>query len=63
MRNGSRGWRGLRFLSIAVPIAVVLPLLVGFHWARLGWRDEHVNYPSTRLPAGIRSTAKNLLTK
>jgi hypothetical protein len=29
-----------------VPIAVVLPLLVGFHWARLGWRDEHVNYPS-----------------
>ena len=46
MRNGSRGRRGLRFPNIAVPIAVVLPLLVGFHWARLGWRDEHVNYPS-----------------
>ena len=46
MRNGSRGRRGLRFASIAVPIAVVLPLTVGFHWARLGWRDEHVNYPS-----------------
>ena len=46
MRNGSRGRRGLRFASIAVPIAVVLPLTIGFHWARLGWRDEHVNYPS-----------------
>ncbi|HEY8117380.1 MAG TPA: M15 family metallopeptidase [Actinomycetota bacterium] len=24
----------------------MLPLIVAFHWARLGWRDEHVNYPS-----------------
>ena len=46
MRNGSRAGKGLRFLSIAVPIAVVLPLIVANHWARLGWRDEHVNYPS-----------------
>jgi hypothetical protein len=27
-------------------IAIVLPLIVAYHWARLGWRDEHVNYPS-----------------
>ncbi len=46
MRKGSRGRGGLRFLSIALAIAVVLPLIVAFHWARLGWRDEHVNYPS-----------------
>jgi hypothetical protein len=26
----------------------VLPLIVAFHWSRLGWRDEHVNYPLER---------------
>ena len=46
MRNGSRGDRALRFLGIAVPIAVVLPLIAAFHWGQLGWRDRHENYPS-----------------
>ena len=46
MRKGSNGRGGLRFLSAAIPIAVVLPLIVAFHWSRLGWRDEHINYPS-----------------
>ena len=46
MRIGSHGRGRLRFLSTAIPIAVVLPLIVAFHWSRLGWRDEHVNYPS-----------------
>ncbi|HET9249609.1 MAG TPA: M15 family metallopeptidase [Actinomycetota bacterium] len=46
MRNGSRGGGRLRFLGVSAAIAVVLPLLVAYHWARLGWRDEHQNYPS-----------------
>lgn len=46
MRKGSRGDRMLRFLGIALPIAVVLPLIVASHWGQQGWRDEHVNYPS-----------------
>jgi hypothetical protein len=46
VRTGSHGRGGLRFLSTAIPIAVVLPMIVAFHWSRLGWRDEHVNYPS-----------------
>jgi hypothetical protein len=46
VRKGSQRRGELRFLSSAVVIAVVLPLIVAFHWSRLGWRDEHVNYPS-----------------
>jgi hypothetical protein len=46
VRNGSRGDRALRFLGIAVPIAVVVPLIAAFHWGQLGWRDRHENYPS-----------------
>jgi hypothetical protein len=46
VRIGSQRRGGLRFLSSAVAIAVVLPLIVAFHWSRLGWRDAHVNYPS-----------------
>jgi len=26
--------------------AAVVPLIVAFHWSRLGWVDEHQNYPS-----------------
>jgi hypothetical protein len=36
----------VRFLGIALPIAVVLPLIAAFHWGQLGWRDQHANYPS-----------------
>jgi hypothetical protein len=46
VRKGSQRRGELRFLSSAVVIAVVLPLIVAFHWSRLGWRDEHVNYPT-----------------
>ena len=46
MRKGSRGDRALRFLGIAVPIAVVVPLIAAFHWGQLGWRDRHENYPA-----------------
>jgi hypothetical protein len=46
VRTGSHGRGGLRFLSTALAIAVMLPMIVAFHWSRLGWRDEHVNYPT-----------------
>ena len=46
MGKGSRGDKVLRFLGIAVPIAVVVPLIAAFHWGQLGWRDRHENYPS-----------------
>lgn len=45
---GSRLARG--FLGSSRPLAAVLllaPLLLGYHWQRLGWRDWHYNYPST----------------
>ena len=48
MRKDSQRRGGLRFLGSAVAIAVVLPVIVAFHWSRLGWRDEHVNYPTNR---------------
>ena len=50
MRNGSRTTHGPRMVALGALVAVAIPLLVAFHWARLGWRDEHVNYPST--PSG-----------
>jgi D-alanyl-D-alanine carboxypeptidase len=34
----------------ALPLIAVLsvvPLLVGWHWAKAGWRDWHYNYPAT----------------
>lgn len=37
---------GRRLLSLTVGTALVVPLLVGWHWSRLGWRDAHYNYPS-----------------
>ena len=26
--------------------AVILPLILAFHWGQQGWRDRHYNYPS-----------------
>ena len=46
MRKGSRGDKVVRSLGIALPIAIVLPLIAAFHWGQLGWRDQHANYPS-----------------
>lgn len=28
-------------------VVLMVPMLVGWHWARLGWRDWHYNYPAT----------------
>jgi hypothetical protein len=46
VRKGSRGDKVVRSLGIALPIAIVLPLIAAFHWGQLGWRDLHANYPS-----------------
>jgi hypothetical protein len=28
-------------------MALAMPLVVGWHWAKLGWRDWHYNYAPT----------------
>ena len=40
----------LRVFPLVVVIGALSPLLVAWHWAKLGWRDHHYNYPST--PSG-----------
>ncbi len=34
------------FIALTAVFAVV-PLLAAWHWAQLGWRDWHYNYPAT----------------
>lgn len=49
MRNGAERARALprkRLLPLVVVLGLALPALVGWHWARLGWRDKHYNYPA-----------------
>jgi hypothetical protein len=31
---------------LASTVAVLVPFLLAFHWANLGWRDRHHNYPA-----------------
>ena len=38
------GRLGMR--AVAVVVALLLPFLLAFHWAALGWRDKHYNYPT-----------------
>ncbi len=42
----SRVGRRRRAMLLLLVIAA-MPLLVGWHWAKLGWRDHHYNYPGT----------------
>ena len=35
-------------VSITALVATIVPLIVAFHWSRLGWVDEHQNYPAGR---------------
>jgi hypothetical protein len=32
--------------ALASGVALLLPFLLAFHWANLGWRDKHYNYPA-----------------
>ena len=45
-RHDRRRRRFLPFVAVAVVLAAT-PLLLAYHWARLGWRDWHYNYPAT----------------
>jgi len=40
--------RSRRSVPIAIPVALamIVVLVVAWHWSRLGWRDRHVNYIS-----------------
>ena len=53
-RGGSR-WRRRsvdprvrlrRPAAVILAVSIVLPTIVAWHYARLGWRDRHVNYPA-----------------
>ncbi|MGH2590566.1 MAG: M15 family metallopeptidase [Actinomycetota bacterium] len=41
----ARPGRAKALVALALVVALVVPL-VAWHWSRLGWRDEHENYPS-----------------
>jgi hypothetical protein len=38
--------RAFRPFPLVLAVVLVAPLLVGWHWARAGWRDWHYNYPA-----------------
>ena len=46
MRKAPRTSHRARVAALGALAAAVVPLIVAFHWARLGWVDEHLNYPS-----------------
>ncbi len=48
--GSSAGKHRRRSLPLVLAAGSLLPLIVGWHWAQLGWRDHHFNYPST--PSG-----------
>jgi hypothetical protein len=42
--------RALRLLGVVAAVAALGPVLLAWHWAKLGWRDKHFGYPS--VPSG-----------
>ena len=50
MRSSRTRTRAIRLAPLVVVIAVAMPFLVGWHWAKAGWRDHHYNYPA--VPSG-----------
>ena len=42
-KDPTRRWR--RTIA-AIAVAAMVPGIVAWHYARLGWRDEHYNYPA-----------------
>ena len=39
--------RHRRRLAATAAVLALVPMLSGWHWAKLGWRDLHYNYPAT----------------
>lgn len=46
MRKEPRASHRSRQVALGALTAAIVPLVVAFHWGRLGWVDEHQNYPS-----------------
>ena len=46
LKLGSFLSRHRRRVLPLIAVVLLIPLLVGWHWARLGWRDWHYNYPA-----------------
>ncbi len=38
--------RRRRVPPLGIVVLLLVPLLLGYHWARAGWRDWHYNYPA-----------------
>lgn len=45
-RRSSGRWRRPGTLLPLLLVLSLAPLAVGWHWAKLGWKDEHINYPT-----------------
>ena len=50
MRQALRTSHRVRLAALGGLAAAIVPLIVAFHWSRLGWVDMHQNYPGT--PSG-----------
>jgi D-alanyl-D-alanine carboxypeptidase len=46
VRTQDRPGRWRRFVVSMLGLALVIPVVVAWHYARLGWTDRHENYPS-----------------
>ena len=46
MRIDAPGGRRRRALVVVLGLVLVVPGLVAWHYAKLGWKDKHYNYPS-----------------
>jgi len=46
MRSTARTCRWRRTIAVVVASAIVIPGIAAWHYARLGWRDHHYNYPA-----------------
>jgi hypothetical protein len=44
-RPSSSRRSGTIVVFVTAVVLAVTPLLIGWHWAKLGWRDRHYNYP------------------
>ena len=46
MRNDAPTSHRTRLVALGALGAAIVPLIVAFHWGRLGWVDEHQSYPA-----------------
>ena len=46
MNGGKSSGRRRRIVAVLLGLVAIVPLIVAWHYARLGWRDKHYNYPA-----------------